>query len=155
MNIKYQRIIYFLALNFLALYFGSLVTTDGVSSSWYQQLQKAPWTPPGWVFGAAWTSIMICFSIYMALSLGEVERSRNLLLLYLLQWLLNVIWNPVFFYYQQVQLGLLVILSLSSLIAYLFFNNIKILRWKSLWIFPYLSWMMVASSLNFYIWFYN
>ena len=53
-------------LNFGALAIGSYFTASGASSDWYQNLNKAPWTPAGWVFGAAWTSIMICYSVYMA-----------------------------------------------------------------------------------------
>jgi tryptophan-rich sensory protein len=31
----------------------------------YLNLNKAPWTPAGWVFGAAWTSVMLFFfSLY-------------------------------------------------------------------------------------------
>jgi tryptophan-rich sensory protein len=51
----------FFILNFAALAVGGLFTGSGVSSEWYQNLDKAPWTPPGWVFGAAWPFIMICF----------------------------------------------------------------------------------------------
>lgn len=57
----------FLSLNFLALGLGGLFTADGVSSEWYQTLNKAPWTPPGWVFGAAWTFLMCCFTVFMTM----------------------------------------------------------------------------------------
>ena len=74
----YRLIIFFL-LNFGALGIGGFFTGPGVSSEWYQNLNKAPWTPPGWVFGAAWTTIMICFSIYMAFAWEKIEN-RNLLI---------------------------------------------------------------------------
>ena len=60
------RVLSFLVLNFLALGIGGIFTGKGVPSEWYVQLNKAPWTPPGWMFGFAWTSIMICFALYMA-----------------------------------------------------------------------------------------
>lgn len=60
------RIIIFLAINFAALAIGGLSTSTGVSSDWYQTLNKAPWTPPGWVFGLAWSLIMICYAVYLA-----------------------------------------------------------------------------------------
>lgn len=41
-----KRIILFLVLNFAALAIGGLFTGDGVPSEWYQNLNKAPWTPP-------------------------------------------------------------------------------------------------------------
>ena len=55
----------FLILNFTALAFGGLFTSKGVPSEWYLTLLKAPWTPPGWVFGFAWSLIMICYAFYM------------------------------------------------------------------------------------------
>jgi hypothetical protein len=56
----------FVLLNFLGLYIGGRFTGPGVTSSWYQTLDQAPWTPPGWVFGVAWTTVMIGFSWFMA-----------------------------------------------------------------------------------------
>ena len=89
------RIILFLLINFAALGAGSFFTGDGVVSDWYQNLNKAPWTPPGWVFGAAWTTIMICFSLYMAFAWEEVKNKNGLLIAYILQLILNIGWNPV------------------------------------------------------------
>ena len=43
------RLIAFLLLNFGALAIGGFFTGKGVTSDWYADLLKAPWTPPGWV----------------------------------------------------------------------------------------------------------
>ncbi len=61
-----KKILIFLVINFAALGIGGFFTGPGVSSDWYTNLNQAPWTPPGWFFGAAWTTIMICFSFFMA-----------------------------------------------------------------------------------------
>ena len=39
----------FLAINFSALGIGSYLMNNGPTSGWYLTLNKAPWTPPGWV----------------------------------------------------------------------------------------------------------
>jgi len=57
-NRMIYRLITFLLLNFGALAVGGFFTGKGVPSYWYSDLIKAPWTPPGWVFGFAWTTIM-------------------------------------------------------------------------------------------------
>ena len=57
-------LIVFLTINFGGLAIGQVWTGDGVTSNWYTSLNQAPWTPPGWVFGLAWTTIAITFSIY-------------------------------------------------------------------------------------------
>ena len=97
-----KRILVFLLINFAALAIGSLFTNTGVSSDWYQNLNQAPWTPPGWVFGAAWTFIMVCFAIYMAFLWDKFTNKSTLIALFSLQWILNVSWNPIFFKFQFV-----------------------------------------------------
>ena len=96
-----QRLLLFLLINFAALGIGGLFTGDGVSSEWYANLNKAPWTPPGWVFGFAWTTIMLCYAVYMALLWPSTDDKVFLVSLFSAQFLLNVLWNPVFFYFQQ------------------------------------------------------
>jgi tryptophan-rich sensory protein len=59
------KLIIFFCLNFAALGIGGLLIGDPATDEFYLNVNKAPWTPPGWVFGAAWTTIMICFSIFM------------------------------------------------------------------------------------------
>jgi hypothetical protein len=85
----------FLELNFAALTIGGLFTCNGVPSNWYAGIAKAPWTPPGWVFGTAWTTIMICFGVYMAYLWPVIENKKILIGLYAVQWILNVGWNPI------------------------------------------------------------
>ena len=122
-------------------------------NEWYQSLNKAPWTPPGWVFGAAWTLIMIFFSIYMAV-LTVLFRGRNLrqlLFLYAIHWVLNVIWNFVFF---ELHLIIPALLILFTLLGILFIIHLNFARWRgalNLYIAPYLLWLMIAFSLNLYV----
>ena len=147
------RFLVFLIVNFVALGLGGMFTGSGVVSDWYQQLNQAPWTPPGWVFGAAWTSIMICFSFYMAL-LWDVLANRKMGL-YLAQWVLIVIWNPIFFYYHFTVFALFIILLLTLLIALILYKNMAFMKLKSILIMPYLIWLLIATSLNAYIVFNN
>jgi translocator protein len=148
-------LIIFFVLNFGALALGGLFTGAGVSSDWYQNANQAPWTPPGWVFGAAWTFIMICFSIYMAYAWSVVEDKSMLLTLFIVQWILNVGWNPVFFYFHQALFGLVIISALTLLVYYLLFKYGRDLGFKSALIVPYAIWLVIATSLNAYIYLKN
>lgn len=150
-----QKIILFLILNFAALGIGGLLMGKGASSEWYQSLNKAPWTPPGWVFGAAWTLIMICFSIYMAKALSIVNNYKILIILFAIQWVLNVSWNPVFFKYHETLLGLVIISLLTILVGYFLFKYAGQLKLWSIFILPYFIWLLIATSLNAYIYFKN
>jgi tryptophan-rich sensory protein len=144
----------FFLLNFAALAVGGLFTGSGVSSEWYENLNKAPWTPPGWVFGAAWTLIMVCFAFYMGQLWVNAAKHKGLLLrTYGIQWVLNVAWNPVFFYFQKVDIGLLVIVGLLLSVLLITIKFSRIQKSWTLAIVPYVLWLLVATSLNAYIFF--
>ena len=146
------RLLIFLFFNFSALSIGVWLMNDGPQANWYQNLHKAPWTPAGWVFGFAWTTIMVLYSFYMTkLSYKYQLLNKKLVLIYSIQWILNVGWNLVFFNMQNSILGLIVIVLLWLLIGYLTFKHIKSLRYYTLLIAPYLIWMTIATSLNVYI----
>ncbi|MEZ5199589.1 MAG: TspO/MBR family protein [Bacteroidales bacterium] len=145
------RIVIFLIINFAALGIGGLFTSEGVPSDWYQNLVKAPWTPPGWVFGSAWTLIMIFFAVYMAYGWKQVDNKSMFLTLFIFQWIFNVLWNPVFFKFHLVFAGLIIISILAVLVGIFIIAYFKHFKFYSLLIFPYFIWLMIATSLNLYI----
>jgi len=149
------RIILFLVVNFIGLGLGGLFTEAGTNSDWINRMNQAPWTPPGWVFGAAWTSIMICFAIYMAYAYSASQRKSTLLVLFGLQWVLNFAWNPVFFKFHAVLFALMIIVALTVLVGYFLFNGWKVMQLKTLLIAPYFIWLLIATSLNAYIYLKN
>lgn len=142
-------IVVFLVLNFAGLGLGGWLMGEGPTGDWYAQLNKAPWTPPGWVFGVAWSIIMVCYSLYLA-KLVEKQNTPFVWSVVGLAWVLNVAWNYVFFDQHQVLAGLIVLGLLLALIAYLFTGFALSLPVRLLLV-PYLVWMAVAISLNGYI----
>ena len=145
------RIIIFLVLNFAALGIGGFFTGKGVPSEWYNNLNKAPWSPPGWVFGFAWTTIMICFALYMSYAWTKISDLKLLLILFGTQWVLNIGWNPAFFYFHQVSVALIIISLLTILVGYFLVAFWSDLKLYSLLIMPYFVWLLIATSLNAYI----
>ncbi|MBC2846187.1 TspO/MBR family protein [Winogradskyella flava] len=152
---KASYIIIFLIINFGGLAIGNWFMGDAVTGEWYSSLNKAPWTPPGWVFGFAWTAIMLCFSYYLAELFIEREKP-TLWLVFLLAWLLNVSWNWFFFNQNMTNIGLFVLIALTLTILYFFitFRHDR-LKWLKYLLVPYLIWLCIATSLNGYILFNN
>ena len=144
----------FLIINFSALGIGMLFMAEGPQGEWYMLLEKAPWTPAGWVFGAAWTCIMICFSIYMAFLYadGFTKKAKTL---FIIQLLLNIAWNFLFFNQKLIDIALINIMLLTLIVTAFLFTYFKDLKWKSLLIVPYTVWLCIATSLNLYISLYN
>jgi tryptophan-rich sensory protein len=98
---------------------------------------------------------MVCYAFYMAY-VWEIQTDKKYVLrLFIAQWILNVLWNPVFFSYQQTLLGLCIITALTALVGYILFTQLGMLKAKSLLLAPYFIWLLIASSLNAYIVFKN
>lgn len=152
---KVYLFILFLIINFGGLAIGNYFMGDAVYDLWYTNLNKAPWTPPGWVFGAAWTLIMICFSIYLAY-LFSIRNSKFVGFVFTLAWLLNASWNYLFFNQQRINLALVNIVLLTLVIVYFFitFGDEKLSKLKYL-LLPYIIWLCIATSLNGYVVLYN
>lgn len=146
--------IFFLGLNFGALFLGNILMNNGATSDWYLSLNKAPWTPAGWVFGAAWTSVMLFFSVYMTF-LYQNLKTQKVILLYSVHLLLNISWNFIFMNKHMTILGLIDISLLTILIFYFLIAYNKILNNMRFFVLPYCIWLLIATSLNLYIVIYN
>lgn len=145
----------FLILNFGALAIGNWFMGNAVQEHWYTSLNKAPWTPPGWFFGLAWTTIMVCFSIYLSNLFCTDQRTNFLIFVFVIEFLLNISWNYLFFNQQLVLFALIIILLLTSLLFIYFFKlSEKSGNFKYL-LLPYIIWLCIANSLNIYILIHN
>lgn len=149
-----QSIAIFLIINFGALALGVILMNNGPLTTWYFNLNKAPWTPPNWAFGFAWTLIMICFSVYMAY-LYSALPTLKIRILYAIQLILNISWSYVFFNKHLIGVGLAVIGALTLLITFFLFAYLKTLKTKTVLILPYFLWLCIATSLNAYIYLNN
>lgn len=142
-----------LLLGFLA---GNAVPV-GNENAWYQALQKSPATPPGWMFGAAWTALYVLLGLSLAVILNaRGARGRAIgLVLFGLQLLLNFAWTPVFFGAHQVVAGVIMLAAILGLTigASLAFGRVRPL---AAWLLvPYMAWISFALALTMYIQAYN
>lgn len=151
---KAKLIAFFLLINFLCLFIGSWLMNNGPRTDWYENLNKAPWTPPGWVFGVAWSTIMICFSVYLA-NLFSKANTQKAKITYIVQLILNGSWNYVFFNQHQIVLGLIILLLLTVTLCYFFFSLKEKVEKLRFLLLPYIIWMCIAISLNLYILIHN
>jgi tryptophan-rich sensory protein len=139
-----------LFINFLGLYLGGLATNPGVQSDWYQnQIVQAPWKPPGFVFGIVWTLIGITWSV---LGAWIWKNKKELLDIYAAGWVLNLAWNPIFFIFHATLTASIVISLLGVSIFYILESLRRSGNQKvSYWGYLYFFWLMIASSINWFI----
>jgi translocator protein len=150
---KIQMLLLFLVLNFGALAIGGLLMGGETQGAWYASLNKAPWTPPGWVFGAAWFSIMIMFSFY-AWNISSALNSTSKTIffsVFALQWVLNVIWNPLFFKWHLTTFSLVVIIALTLVVGWFLIKGFQSKIINGIFVLPYFLWLCIATSLNWYV----
>ena len=74
------------------------------------------------------------------------------LMLFLLQWLLNALWTPLFFGLHKSELALAEILTLWLLLAATLWSFWGVRRSAAVLLMPYLAWVSFTAALNFAIW---
>lgn len=144
----------FLLFNFGGLALGAYLQGSIADNKWYSDLNRAPWTPPGWVFGAAWFIIMLAYSFYLS-QLSVTINHRFISLLFAVSWILNVAWSPLFFRFHSVQMALVVLALLFICILVFFLLFGRKMGVRSFLLLPYLVWLGIAFSLNWYVVFKN
>jgi tryptophan-rich sensory protein len=129
----------------------SYFTYFSVKSKWYKEV-KPSFTPPSYIFPIVWTFIYFSL-VYIFYNTINMESKVRILLisLLLINLLLNIIWCYVFFYLQDAYNSRFVISLLLIniiLLIYLFmrYKKDKIILVQ---LFLYLSWIMLATILNF------
>lgn len=148
-------IIWIAALILIGSIIGSLTKPE--ISTWYITLNRAPLTPPNYVFPVAWTilygAIGTCgWIIWSTESFSNLKLIKSL---YLIQLILNWSWTPLFFYYHLTGFSLLVLVAMDILVGMIIYLAYPKIRSVSRLMIPYLLWIVFASYLNFYIWQYN
>jgi tryptophan-rich sensory protein len=129
------------------------ISGSGYGNAWFDALRKPATMPPGWVFGAAWTTLYILLGLAVALILhARGARGRGLALsLFVVQLLLNYAWSPLFFAYHQVGAAfwtIFAMIGLSAVTAILFW---RIRRSAGLLMLPYIAWLGFAAALTWQI----
>ena len=150
-----MRLLLFFILNFGALALGNYLMGEGPMGSWYTHLNKAPWTPPGWVFGAAWTLIMVCLSLFMNKAVQIEALNKTILWIYGVQFVLNILWNPLFFDLHWMGVALIEIILLVFVVGFMAIKAKPYLPQVSWLLTPYVVWLSIAITLNAYALQYN
>ena len=130
---------------------GGGVSTSASVKTWYPTLRKAPWSPPAWAFGPAWTVLYAC----MAVAAWRVSRVAGLVSVpmaaYALQLALNAAWSPAFFGYRSTRAGMAIILALLPAVA-LTLHTFSSVDVTATWLLvPYAAWIAYAATLNAYV----
>jgi translocator protein len=119
---------------------------------WYRALHKPVWQPPDWLFGPAWTLIFALAASVAVVAwnspAASLETRTTLLLAFVTNSVLNVLWSFLFFYLRHPDWALIEVGALWA--------SIFVMMWAAkpgagrvaLLLLPYLAWVSFASILN-------
>jgi tryptophan-rich sensory protein len=132
----------------------SLVTVPNIAS-WFPDLVKPSFNPPGWLFAPVWVALYLL----MAVAAWRVWRERGLrsapLLLYAMQLALNFAWAFIFFGAHRLGLALG---EIATLLLFVIATTIAFWRADRLagaMMLPYVAWVSFATLLNYEFWILN
>ena len=129
----------------LALLIGGLASSNTADDIWYQNLNKSPLNPPGFVFGIVWPFLYLLMSIS---AYRTFDRTKNL---FFIQLFFNALWSWLFFAFQ---LPMIALLNIWLLIYLNIKVNIRMFiedKLSGFLYIPYVLWLLFASYLNLFI----
>ena len=129
------------------------LSNSGAGNRWYDLLEKPWFQPPNWAFPVAWSALYIMLGLAVALVLNaRGSRYRGYAVaLFVVAFLLNLTWSPVFFGLHRPTLALAIIVGMfaAALATTIAFGRV---RKAAAWLMvPYLGWLVFAGLLNWEI----
>jgi tryptophan-rich sensory protein len=144
-----------LAVCFIVSAIGAVASVQ--ARSFYGQLVRPEWSPPGSVFGPVWTALFTLMAIaaWLVWRQGGLRANRGALGLFLVQLGFNALWSWLFFAWKLgawalADIALLWVLIGLTLVAFWQSN-----RLAALLLVPYLLWVSFAFALNYAMWQFN
>lgn len=141
-----------LILTFAAAALGGVAS--GQAGSFYLNLVRPEWAPPGWLFGPVWTALYLMMAIAAWLVWRDhgFLRAGGALTLFVAQLAVNALWTWLFFVWHQGALAFAEILLLWALIAATVIAFWRLHVPAATLLLPYLAWVSFASALTYATW---
>jgi len=134
----------------LAGVIGSLATSSAIPT-WYAQLKKPAFTPPGWIFGPVWITLyaMMGIALFLIWQKGSAKPGvKSAIIVFMIQLILNATWSLIFFGMKAPLAAFfeIVVLWIGIVVTTFLFMRISIPA--GILLIPYLLWVSFASVLN-------
>lgn len=123
----------------------------GPNTLWFQSLVKPSIYPPPATFRIVWTILyaMMGFSLALVCSSWGARGRGIAIAVFVVHFICNLAWTPVFFGNQNIEGGLIVlglVLATLLLVMVLFW---RVRRLAAVLLIPYLAWAGFAMALNY------
>lgn len=125
---------------------------------WYSSLNKPFFAPPNWLFGPVWTLLYACIGLSAYLVWRKYKfggKSTRFWTAFIIQFVMNIAWTPIFFGLKWVGAAYIVILGMAVYILRTIIEAKKVEARSAVLLYPYLAWVVFASFLNLTIYLLN
>jgi len=138
---------------------GTIFTSPNIPT-WYASLVKPFFNPPNWLFAPAWTTLFLLMGISLFLLLENKDMKLKIarkiaLVLFIVQFIFNILWSYLFFGLRNPLLGLIGIIILWILILATIISLYKVDKRGAYLLVPYILWVSFATVLNYSIFILN
>ncbi|HUV64711.1 MAG TPA: TspO/MBR family protein [Sedimentisphaerales bacterium] len=147
---KIGRLICSVSACLLTGFLGSYATRDSITT-WYAELSRPSFTPPGWTFGVVWPVlyVMMGISAFLIWNVGiDRPQVKVALGVFALQLILNGLWTPIFFGQHLIGLALVEIIMMWAAILLTILVFWRVSKPAALLLLPYIFWVSFAVVLN-------
>jgi benzodiazapine receptor len=154
---RIARLVFAIIVCQLAGVVGSIATYPSIPT-WYASLQKPFFTPPNWLFAPVWLTLftLMGISAYLVWSKGlKNRRVKTALMIFAVQLVLNALWSFLFFGLHYLLYAFIEIVILWIAIAFTILTFYRISRPAGIILLPYIVWVSIAATLNYYVWLLN
>lgn len=120
--------------------------------SWYNNLAKPSFTPPGWVFAVVWPALFLLMGLaaYLVWSTAMNSDGKNIAMLFFwLQLFINMLWSFIFFLMHSPLLAFLELMVLWVAIVLTIGKFYRVSKAAAWLMVPYLLWVTFAGVMNF------
>lgn len=156
MEVKKGTLIKCIAIPVLTGILSALSSGEGMQT--FEQMNKPPLSPPGWLFPIVWTILYVLMGIasYLIYT-ADAEESERLraLRVYGSQLFVNFFWSIFFFRFEWYLFSFVWLVLLWILILVMIFRFYHISKLAAYLMVPYLIWVTFAGYLNFGVWYLN
>lgn len=155
MRIEWKKLLVCIAIPLAVGGVSALLTSGNMKL--FEEINKPPLSPPGWLFPVVWTILYVLMGIalYLVVTTRTRENKTPAIISFGVQLFFNFFWSIIFFNAQAYLFAFIWLLLLWVAIVFniYFFNKINITSAKLL--IPYLVWVTFAGYLNLGIYILN
>ena len=117
---------------------------------WYRNLAKPSWQPPDWLFGPAWSLILVgaATAAVFGWNAAGPDGRTDLIIAFAVNAVFFLLWSPLFFVAKRPDWAMIEWVFLWASVAAVAYVVWRESPFGALFVLPYLAWVSFAGVLN-------